>query len=133
MNKDAQGRWKVGMSNIKLKMRVRLRSLSPRGLDSRVGRSRILVAVIPFIFRLVRLLNLALPSRRGLILENLALRQQLAIYKRNAKRPRMVPKLERPAASKANALRVGERRSLVRRFVGAEIRSSANGECAPSR
>ena len=23
MNKDAQGRWKVGMSNIKLKMRVK--------------------------------------------------------------------------------------------------------------
>ncbi len=27
MNKDAQGRWKVGMSNIKLKMRDYTRSL----------------------------------------------------------------------------------------------------------
>ena len=45
--------------------------------------------MIPFVFRLVRLLNLALPSRRSLILENLALRQQLAVYKRNAKRPRL--------------------------------------------
>ncbi len=45
--------------------------------------------MIPFLFRLVRLLNLALPSRRSLILENLALRQQLAVYKRNAKRPRL--------------------------------------------
>ncbi len=32
---------------------------------------------------------MALPSRRSLILENLALRQQLAVYKRNAKRPRL--------------------------------------------
>ena len=45
--------------------------------------------MIPFVFRLVRLLNLALPSRRSLILENLALRQQLAVYKRSAKRPRL--------------------------------------------
>jgi len=47
--------------------------------------------VIPFVFRFVRLLNLALPSRRSLILENLALHQQLAVYKRNAKRPRLRP------------------------------------------
>ena len=45
--------------------------------------------MIRFVFRLVRLLNMALPSRRSLILENLALRQQLAVYKRNAKRPRL--------------------------------------------
>ncbi len=32
---------------------------------------------------------MALPSRRSLILENLALRQQLAVYKRNAKRPHL--------------------------------------------
>ena len=34
---------------------------------------------------------MTLPSRRSLILENLALRQQLAVYKRNAKRPRLRP------------------------------------------
>ena len=50
---------------------------------------RTLVTVIPLVFRLVRLLNLALPSRRSLILENLALRQQLAVYKRSVKRPRL--------------------------------------------
>ena len=63
--------------------------MSPRGLDSRVRRPRILVAVIPFVIRLVRLLNLALPSRCSLILENLAFLQQLAVYKRNTKRPRL--------------------------------------------
>ena len=45
--------------------------------------------MIPLVFRLVRLLNLAVPSRRSLILENLALRQQLAVYKRSVKRPRL--------------------------------------------
>ena len=45
--------------------------------------------MIPLVFRLVRLLNLAVPSRGSLILENLALRQQLAVYKRSVKRPRL--------------------------------------------
>ena len=45
--------------------------------------------MIPLVFWLVRLINLALPSRRSLILENLALRQQLAVYKRSVKRPRL--------------------------------------------
>ena len=38
---------------------------------------------------LVRLLQLLLPSRRSLTLENLALRQQLAVYNRSVKRPRL--------------------------------------------
>ena len=45
--------------------------------------------MISLVFWLLRLLNLALPSRRSLVLENLALRQQLAVYKRSIKRPRL--------------------------------------------
>ena len=50
---------------------------------------RTLVTVIAQISSLLRLFNLAFPSRRSLILENFALRRQLAAYKRSGKRPRL--------------------------------------------
>ena len=45
--------------------------------------------MISLVSSLFRLINLALPSRRSLILENFALRRQLAAYKRSGKRPRL--------------------------------------------
>ncbi len=45
--------------------------------------------MIQLISSLVRLLQLLLPSRRSLPLENFALRQQLVVYKRSVKRPRL--------------------------------------------
>ena len=45
--------------------------------------------MISLVSSLVRLLHLVLPSRRSLTLENLALRQQLAVYRRSVKRPRL--------------------------------------------
>ena len=45
--------------------------------------------MISLVSSLVRLLQLAVPSRRSLTLENVALRQQLVVYKRSVKRPRL--------------------------------------------
>ena len=45
--------------------------------------------MIQLISSLVRLLQLVVPSRRSLTLENFALPQQLAVYKRSVKRPRL--------------------------------------------
>ena len=42
-----------------------------------------LKAVISPLLGFFRLLSLALPSRRALVLENLALRRQIAVYQRN--------------------------------------------------
>jgi len=48
-----------------------------------------LKAVISPLLAFFRLLSLALPSRRALVLENLALRRQIAVYQRTTKRPRL--------------------------------------------
>jgi len=45
--------------------------------------------MLPAIFHFVRLLFLLLGGHRAVILENLALRRQLAIYKRKSKRPKL--------------------------------------------
>jgi hypothetical protein len=45
--------------------------------------------VITLLFRLLRLLPFLIGGHRQLALENLAMRQQLAIYKRTAPRPRL--------------------------------------------
>lgn len=45
--------------------------------------------MIRVLLSLVAILRLALKSRRELALENLALRQQLAVLKRNQPRPRL--------------------------------------------
>ncbi len=47
MNKDAQGRWKVGMSNIKLKMRAKILSLLLLAclLPARAARLKDLVSI----------------------------------------------------------------------------------------
>ena len=48
-----------------------------------------LKAVISPLFAFFRLLSLALPSRRALVFENLALRRQIAVYQCTTKRPRL--------------------------------------------
>jgi hypothetical protein len=47
------------------------------------------VAVITLVLDLFRLLPFLLGGHRQLALENLALRQQLAVYKRTVNRPRL--------------------------------------------
>ncbi len=44
---------------------------------------------MPDLAALLSLLRLALSDRRQLVLENIALRRQLAVYKRSVKRPRI--------------------------------------------
>lgn len=46
--------------------------------------------MLAFLLGLVRMVGLFGKDRRGVLLENLALRQQLSIYKRKHKRPRFV-------------------------------------------
>jgi hypothetical protein len=47
--------------------------------------------VITLVLHLLRLLPFLIGGHRQLALENLALRQQLAVYKRTAPRPRLRP------------------------------------------
>jgi putative transposase len=46
--------------------------------------------MLAYIFSIVRLLFLLLGEHRAVVLENLALRQQLAVYKRTKEHPRLV-------------------------------------------
>jgi len=46
--------------------------------------------MLGFLLGLFRLVGLLSKGHRGLVLENLALRQQLAIYKREQRHPRLI-------------------------------------------
>ncbi len=60
-----------------------------KGLIRRSGLVHYLSSMITLLLRLLRLLPVLLGGHRQLALENLALRQQLAVYKRMMTRPRL--------------------------------------------
>jgi hypothetical protein len=69
--------------------------------------------VITLLLHLLRLLPFLVGGHRHLALENLALRQQLAVYKRSAPRPKLTPLAEsfRGAYDRVDPARVPESRA----------------------